>query len=323
MLRGMWTLAMSNPYGYDGRACGPRGAPSDGRQPRTRHRRRNHNNRVDPDSQGGALVRAVSLAAVLLAALALAACSSDTDDGDAASAPDQPAAAAPTVAVQATATLAPVATLEASSAPAPTTAPDTATAADPTATTAPASEPEATAVAVLPAVDVPVTVSTSRCAAGLSLAEQKAQLVVIAKELFAGETTEGENRLKFDPDARDQRSGGIWVTLEFSGNERGTVTQKKAALDSQMRDAFDALFNSGCDQLAWVDLTGIHRAIVKVGQMGETIPVPAPVFKTRLKRDGADAVDWANKEALDFNEIWDELLLNIRWRDELREEAGQ
>ena len=309
MLRGMWTLAMSNPYGYDGRACGPRGAPSDGRQPRTRPRRRNHNNRVDPDSQGGALVRAVSLAAVLLAALALATCSSDTDDGDAALAPDQPAAAAPTVAVQATATLAPVATLEASSAPVPTTAP--------------ASEPEATAVAVLPAVDVPVTVSTSRCAAGLSLAEQKAQLVVIAKELFAGETTEGENRLKFDPDARDQRSGGIWVTLEFSGNERGMVTQKKAALDSQMRDAFDALFNSGCDQLAWVDLTGIHRAIVKVGQMGETIPVPAPVFKTRLKRDGADAVDWANKEALDFNEIWDELLLNIRWRDELREEAGQ
>ena len=107
------------------------------------------------------------------------------------------------------------------------------------------------------------------------------------------------------------------------GNERGTVTQKKAALDQQMRDAYDALFNSGCDQLAWVDLTGIQRAIVKVGQMGETIPVPAPVFKTRLKRAEADSVDWANKGALDFNQIWDELLLNIRWRDALREEAGQ
>ncbi len=153
--------------------------------------------------------------------------------------------------------------------------------------------------------------------------EQKVQLVTIAKELFAGETTEGENRLKFDPDARDQRNGGIWLTLEFLGNEKGTVTQKKAALDSQMRDAFAALFNSGCDELAWVDMTAIHRAIVKVGQMGETTPVPSPVFKTRLKRADADSVDWANKDALDFNEIWDELLLNIRWRDALREEAGQ
>ena len=169
----------------------------------------------------------------------------------------------------------------------------------------------------------PATVSTTRCAPGLSLEEQKVQLVTIAKELFAGETTEGENRLKFDPDARDQRNGGIWLTLEFLGNEKGTVTQKKAALDSQMRDAFAALFNSGCDELAWVDMTAIHRAIVKVGQMGETTPVPSPVFKTRLKRADADSVDWANKDALDFNEIWDELLLNIRWRDALREEAGQ
>jgi hypothetical protein len=176
---------------------------------------------------------------------------------------------------------------------------------------------------VRPAVDVPTTISSIRCAAGLSFEEQKVQLVAIAKDLFAGKTTEDEDRLKFDPDARDQRSGGIWLTLEFLGNERGTVTQKKSALDQQMGDAYDALFNSGCDQLAWVDLTGIHRAIVKVGQMGETIPVPAPVFKTRLKRAEADSIDWANKDALDFNEIWDALLLNIRWRDALREEAGQ
>jgi hypothetical protein len=155
------------------------------------------------------------------------------------------------------------------------------------------------------------------------LEEQKVQLVAIAKELFALNTLEGGNRLKFDPDARDHRSGGIWLTLEFLGNEQGTVTQKKAALDNQMRDAYDALFNSGCDQLAWVDLTGIQRAIVKVGQMGETIPVPAPVFKTRLKRAEADSVNWANKGALDFNQIWDELLLNIRWRDAIRKEAGQ
>ena len=90
-----------------------------------------------------------------------------------------------------------------------------------------------------------------------------------------------------------------------------------------MRDAFDALFNSGCDQLSWVDLTGIQRALTKVGMMGDTTAIGAPVFKTRLKRANAEGIDWANKENLDFNEIWDELLLNVRWREELREEAGQ
>jgi hypothetical protein len=265
-------------------------------------------------------MRAILPVTLLIAALAAIGCSSDTDSSDPSD--DQAAAAAPTVVGQATATTGPDATSDTSAVATATAMPDTTDVeADPTATTVPA--PEATVSVVLPAVDVPPTVSSIRCAPGLSLEEQKAQLVLIAKELFAGETTEGENRLKFDPDARDQRSGGIWLTLEFLGNERGTVTQKKAALDSQMRDAYDALFNSGCDQLAWVDLTGIQRAIVKVGQMGETTPVPAPVFKTRLKRAGADSVDWANKGALDFNQVWDELLLNIRWRDALREEAGQ
>ena len=56
--------------------------------------------------------------------------------------------------------------------------------------------------------------------------------------------------------------------------------------------------------------------------MGDTTAIGAPVFKTRLKRDVAETIDWANKLNLDFNEIWDELLLNIRWRDELREAAA-
>ena len=269
-------------------------------------------------------MRAVLPVALLLAALAAIGCSSDTDGGD--SSAEQPEAAAPTVVVQATATTGPVATSYASAVTTATTVSDTTEAeVDPTVTTAPAPAPapQSTASFFLSAVDVPTTVSSIRCAAGLSLEEQKVQLVAIAKELFALKTIEGGNRLKFDPDARDHRSGGIWLTLEFLGNEQGTVTQKKAALDNQMRDAYDALFNSGCDQLAWVDLTGIQRAIVKVGQMGETIPVPAPVFKTRLKRAEADSVDWANKGALDFNQIWDELLLNIRWRDAIRKEAGQ
>ncbi len=89
-----------------------------------------------------------------------------------------------------------------------------------------------------------------------------------------------------------------------------------------MRDAYDTLFNSGCDQLSWVDLTGIQRALTKVGMMGDTTAIGAPVFKTRLKREKADSIDWANKNALDFNEIWDELLLNTRWREELRDAAA-
>jgi hypothetical protein len=56
--------------------------------------------------------------------------------------------------------------------------------------------------------------------------------------------------------------------------------------------------------------------------MGETIPRPSIVYKTRLKRDIADSVVWADKESLDFDEIWDVLLLNPRWRDELRELEG-
>jgi hypothetical protein len=37
-----------------------------------------------------------------------------------------------------------------------------------------------------------------------------------------------------------------------------------------------------------------------------------------MKREVAETIDWANKEALDFNEIWDTLLLNPIWRRELK-----
>ena len=47
----------------------------------------------------------------------------------------------------------------------------------------------------------------------------------------------------------------------------------------------------------------------------------AIVFKTKLVRDEAYDVDWAGKEALDFNDIWDTMLLNVRWRRELAGEV--
>ena len=40
-----------------------------------------------------------------------------------------------------------------------------------------------------------------------------------------------------------------------------------------------------------------------------------------MRDDAAATVDWANKESLDFNEIWDNVLLNLTWKRELAEEA--
>ncbi len=46
---------------------------------------------------------------------------------------------------------------------------------------------------------------------------------------------------------------------------------------------------------------------------------PAQVIKTRLTRDVAETIDWANKESLDFAEIWNTLLVNPVWRRALKE----
>ena len=58
---------------------------------------------------------------------------------------------------------------------------------------------------------------------------------------------------------------------------------------------------------------------MKVSQMGKVESLPGVVFKTRLQREAANEIDWANKEGLDFNDIWDTLLLNPAWRKELAE----
>ncbi len=196
--------------------------------------------------------------------------------------------------------------------------PPTAAAAGPTAalaaaaaasrvTTAPVSEPTASAA------------RPDGCAPGLSLEDQKARLIEIAKGQFLGENQESLPRLQFGPDAKDHRRGGIWLVLEFNGDELDTVALKKAALDWRMRDAYEVFFMAGCDELFWVDLTAIQLGFAKVGMMGESVTKHIPTFKTRLTREDADNIDWANKEALDFDEIWNTFILNIRWRRELAE----
>ena len=48
---------------------------------------------------------------------------------------------------------------------------------------------------------------------------------------------------------------------------------------------------------------------------------PVQAFRSRLRGDAAATVDWANKENLDFTEIWDNVLLSTAWKRELAEEA--
>lgn len=186
----------------------------------------------------------------------------------------------------------------------PSLVPDSAAAAPPADT---ASQPESL-----------VAVGTMECSPGQPIADQKTVLVAIASDYFAGVTAEAIPRLFYTPDARDRRQGGIWVTLEFVVDNFETVAEKKADMDSQMRDAYERLYTAGCDDLAQVDLSG--RAMTagsQVGRGGGTLKSPVVVYKTKLEISDADGIDWADKESLDFNEIWDEVLLNPRWRDEL------
>jgi hypothetical protein len=249
-------------------------------------------------------MKSLHRAGLLLGAVALIGCtgSPDTDPPD-----DAPAAAQPV----------------ASASTAVPTAPGVPSSETPTTDAEPSDTVEATATAIPepPTVTAAVSrdASSTACAPGDSIDVQKTKMLDILIAQFPGKTQKGRPRVQFGPDSRDHRQGGIWMVLEFNGDELETVTLKKAALNRQMRDAYEALFTAGCEDLAQADLASYQNALVKVSMMGETIPRPSIVFKTRLKRDIADSVVWADKESLDFDEIWDVLLLNPRWRDELRE----
>jgi hypothetical protein len=260
-----------------------------------------------------ALVMAVAVALLL-------GCSGDTsiDEDDSGT---QQAAAAPTsvMSTEPSAEATPVATADAtddaSSASAATAEPTGG--AEPAVTQTPESE-SADAASIFPTVAPITIVIPEGCAPGSSTDVQKAKLIEIGSAMFPGITNKERRRLQFDPEARDHRQGGLWLVIEFNGDELETVVMKKAALDDQMRDAYDALFNSGCDELVQVDLTGIQEAVT-TREVGNSVVTPVVVFKTRLALDVAESVDWANKQDLNFNEIWNQLLINPRWRKELLE----
>jgi hypothetical protein len=156
------------------------------------------------------------------------------------------------------------------------------------------------------------------CSQGLSIDAQKAILVALVNRQLSGTTAHDKElaRLEIEPDARDHRQGGIWIVIEFNGDELPSVAAKKTAMDREMRDSYEALYTAECEDLREVHISGRAKAVD--GRVGIAHAI---VFKTKLVRDRADDVDWAEKEAHDFNDIWDTMLLNVRWRRELAGEV--
>ncbi len=155
--------------------------------------------------------------------------------------------------------------------------------------------------------------------AGLDYDAQKAKLLEIAHDLFEGITNSEERpRLQQIPQARDSRRGGIWVVIDFNGDEFDSLLVKKTRLDLQMRDAYDAFYNAGCVDLGEVSITAIQKEIT-TREIGASVLVPVVVFKTKMTKAQAEEVDWANKDEIDFNEVWRVEVLNPRWRKGLRE----
>ena len=260
-------------------------------------------------------LRAIAIGVLALAAILGAACGSDSEDAPAAAQPTTAAYtedSAPAVTATVAATAVPTAASSAATAVVATPATSATTATEPT------TEPEEVAAPVSYTAR-PLSESVASCTTGMSADEQKAVLIDIGEQLFDGVTAhDGEiERLHYAPDARDRRQGGIWVVIEYNGDEADGVARKKAGLEAQMRDAYDSFFNSGCSELTQVDI-GARMVATGAGVIGPMAQTLAVVFKTRMQRDAADAVDWANKESIDFNQVWNELLLNTRWRNELR-----
>jgi hypothetical protein len=172
-----------------------------------------------------------------------------------------------------------------------------------------------------PTATAPLAERAELASSDLSIEEQKKALIAIVNERLLGSNNKELPRLKIPPDARDHRQGGIWVTIEFNSDFLDTIPESKDCLDILMRDTYEALFTAGFD-LTWVDMTAIGETMIHGGSgrsRGRSGMAPAQVIKTRLTRDVAETIDWANKESLDFDEIWNTLLVSPVWRRALQE----
>ena len=109
------------------------------------------------------------------------------------------------------------------------------------------------------------------------------------------------------------------IHIEINGDEYDSTTLKKAELDKLMRDTYEIIYGTGYE-VTEVAITAIMNGIFNA-VVGGTATGRVQAFRSRLRDDAAAIVDWANKESLDFNEIWDNVLLNLTWKRELAEEA--
>lgn len=223
-------------------------------------------------------------------------------------------------------TSAPAPTAQPTAAPAPTAAPDPTPTSEPAESPTPAAEATPAAESSEPEV-IPEWAYTSSMEPtkhhgtcdGLDYDAQKEKLVEIAYDLFAGITNfEERQRLQQIPNARDSRRGGIWLVIDFNGDEFDSLLVKKNRLDLQMRDAYDAFYNAGCADLGEVSITAIQKEVT-TREVGPSTITPIVVFKTKMTKAQADEVDWENKDDIDFNEVWRQEVLNPRWREGLRE----
>ena len=261
---------------------------------------------------------------LLLAAVLLAACSGGSEPEPEPTAAPKAAPAAPTAAPK-------------SEAPAPTAAPKTEEP-TPTPTAEPATEsveelsPEEAAAAAASVFPFDQFSGLESCASGASIDDQKATLVAVSKTLFSGMTAYDEEKPRIthlggtsiDPTARDHRpTKGIRLLIEFNGDDHGGVFEKKASVDLWMRETYNVLFNSGCDLLSLVEISGYGAALGR-HPIGPAALSWAITFKTKMTKDVAEAVDWESREDLDFGEIWETMILNYRWEQALKgEPVGQ
>ena len=141
-------------------------------------------------------------------------------------------------------------------------------------------------------------------------------LAQLMQTRFTGETNDGEPRF-INVQVRDNRqTTGFNVLVEFNGDEYETIVEEFRTINTWMADAYSDLFTSGLD-VAEGHMSARMQVIGRQGTSPNSI-----VYKTRLKREDAEGIDWANVSNIDFREIWDVLILNPTWRQALTE-AGE
>ena len=86
-----------------------------------------------------------------------------------------------------------------------------------------------------------------------------------------------------------------------------------------MRDTYEIIYGTGYE-VTEVAITAVMNGLVRP-IVGGAVTARLQAFRSRLRADVAEKVDWDNKESLDFNEIWETVLLNKTWKREISEEA--